>query len=539
MTLLGHKIAQLQDSNFRTEDNNNGETSIYINRDIANGIGIGENTAEFRLILHKEDFSKAIAFIYNFDGNLFYKRRNWQPSFDWMQKQIKAISLFFGNSSTYNYDVETVIQRGGRYYFKNLSKNTIVDDENVIFTLRDFIIQDHTDIQFHNDENDEVHLRLLFNNNIINEEDPAMELDVDNNDTQSFTVLRRNNYPHNWIFFGAPGTGKSHSLKKLADELHESNQERVTFYPTYTYQQFVGTYKPETQNDNITYDFVEGPLLRLLTQAYHNPDKDYLLIIEEINRANAAAVFGDTFQLLDRDGTEKSQFPIALSKDIKKYLEKNELDYNSLFLPPNFYIWATMNSADQGVFPLDTAFKRRWNFNYLDINEKAREVEQFNFSIAGRVYKWNEIRRKINSWLLGENINEDKLLGPFFLSMATLNTGNNPVPDEEDQARGGNGAQTVFTEAFKSKVLMYLFEDAIRHNPKKIFKTETQDGKAVLSYSIVCEHLRSGGLDAVFVNRIEPTEEAPFPAPAAEIAQQQEGVDHHEGAAQQQEGGQM
>ena len=176
---------------------------------------------------------------------------------------------------------------------------------------------------------------------------------------------------HNLILFGAPGTGKSQQLKEDSKEFGE-RYERVTFHPDYTYAHFVGTYKPvmvkneETEKNEIEYKFVAGPFLRAYLAAKKAPEP-FLLIIEEINRANVAAVFGDVFQLLDRDENGKSEYKVAVSEDVKEWLCDNGINETKLCLPENMYIWATMNSADQGVFPMDTAFKRRWNFEYTDL----------------------------------------------------------------------------------------------------------------------------------------------------------------------------
>lgn len=176
----------------------------------------------------------------------------------------------------------------------------------------------------------------------------------------------------NRIVFGAPGTGKSFRLKSDCEDLMEKTSgtyERVTFHPDYSYSQFVGTYKPVMGEDgnSIRYDFVPGPFMRVYVDAIKSgrtgSPKAHLLLIEEINRAKVAAVFGDVFQLLDRDGDGVSEYEIQASEDIRRYLAK-ELgglpdNYNKIKLPNNMFIWATMNSADQGVFPMDTAFKRR------------------------------------------------------------------------------------------------------------------------------------------------------------------------------------
>lgn len=188
------------------------------------------------------------------------------------------------------------------------------------------------------------------------------------------------------IYFGAPGTGKSYQLKNDS-KLFGVNCERVTFHPSITYGQFVGVFKPfpiiRNDTETITYKYIPGPLIKQVINALLFPENKYLLIIEELNRANVASVFGDTFQLLDRSESNDSEYPINISEDLQYYLE-NEI-YNNpihseriemlkrtlkngLIFPKNMYLWATMNSADQGVMPLDTAFKRRWELKYFDVN---------------------------------------------------------------------------------------------------------------------------------------------------------------------------
>lgn len=288
--------------------------------------------------------------------------------------------------------------------------------------------------------------------------------------------------PRNLIYFGAPGTGKSFLLNEKAKELCPNGEyERVTFHPDYSYAQFVGTYKPikvKNQNassangqpdDYISYEFVPGPFLRVLVNAMNNDGVPHLLIVEEINRANVAAVFGDIFQLLDRESDGTSTFPINMSEDMKAFLKDKVENFNSdtLSLPSNMYIWATMNSADQGVFPMDTAFKRRWDFMYVGIDDGESVIDNYSFDINGKFINWNELRKAINSLLLKLKLNEDKLMGPFFISLNTLNAG-----------------AKSFIEAFKSKVLMYLFEDAARHKRAEIF---TPNSKGELLYSELCK----------------------------------------------------
>lgn len=271
-------------------------------------------------------------------------------------------------------------------------------------------------------------------------------------------------FSHNRVIFGAPGTGKSFQLNKdLKVETGASYfiyYERVTFHPSYSYANFVGTYKPikdEKGDGQITYKFVEGPFIRVLRQALCDTEgNNYLLIIEEINRANVTAVFGDIFQLLDRDSDNFSQYQVAASEDLRKHLIKHGVPEDKaieLRIPSNMYIWATMNSADQGVQPLDTAFKRRWEFEYLNINnsEEKIDVNMKNICFPNQPMDWNLLRHLINNRLISNyNINEDKLIGPFFI-------------------RRGNETDEQFFKSFKSKVLMYLFEDVCKINPKPLF----------------------------------------------------------------------
>ena len=260
------------------------------------------------------------------------------------------------------------------------------------------------------------------------------------------TQNKKVNKPRNLIVFGAPGTGKSYYLN--TEIKHFDKVERVTFYPSYSYSQFVGCYKPTMKGENIAYSFVPGPFLKTYVEAIKDSSKNYLLIIEEINRADAASVFGDVFQLLDRDEEGKSVYSISASEDIKKYLEGENISSGKLSIPSNMYIWATMNSADQGVFPMDTAFKRRWDFLYFNLDGEPIE-DNDNCPVTKK--HWESIRTEINSWLCEKKVNEDKHLGKYFINV------------------GDNVTEKDFRYAFKNKVLMYLYEDAARAYRSELF----------------------------------------------------------------------
>lgn len=312
-------------------------------------------------------------------------------------------------------------------------------------------------------------------------------------------------FERNRIIFGAPGTGKSYQLKEDSKELLNGTLgtfERVTFHPDYAYSHFVGTYKPVTEDskpDNpdskseIRYEFVPGPFMRVYVDALKSGRTDnpqpHLLLIEEINRAKVAAVFGDVFQLLDRDDDGVSEYVIHASEDVRKHLAK-ELGgspdlYNKIRIPDNMFIWATMNSADQGVFPMDTAFKRRWNFEYLGINENDASINgvvTLGKGTHASEVEWNQLRKAINEKLAKDyKVNEDKLMGPFFLSKKIIKT--NEADDKIANPQ-------KFIEAFKNKVIMYLYEDAVKQHKHKLF-----EGCDSSKYSAVCEMFDEIGID--------------------------------------------
>ena len=253
-------------------------------------------------------------------------------------------------------------------------------------------------------------------------------------------------------------------------------------------------------NEEIVYEFVPGPFMRLYVKAIKNVrtgnPKPFVLLIEEINRANVAAVFGDIFQLLDRGEDNISEYPIQASEDVKRYLAKelggDPENYSQIRIPDNMFIWATMNSADQGVYPMDTAFKRRWSFEYIGVDEEEKN-EDGSLNIPGefllklgtsKTYRieWNAFRKAINDLLSSDNVkvHEDKLLGTFFVNTKHYLKDGSNVELADD-----------FVKVFENKVLMYLFEDAIKTKRSSVFV-----GDAITNrFSKLCSEFESKGLD--------------------------------------------
>ena len=278
----------------------------------------------------------------------------------------------------------------------------------------------------------------------------------------------------NLIMYGAPGTGKSHELNK---RYANKNSMRVTFHPEYTYHDFVGSYRPEpvykleTNPVNsyrfvtevketfdqgepyINYKFVPGPFTLMIEKAIGSlkdaAPQMFTLIIEELNRANAPAVFGDLFQLLDRENNGESTYGVT-NLEILKYLRSKgviELSQAEIRLPRNLNIVATMNSADQGVFVMDSAFKRRWIFEYMPIKPEEAIHKDEAVSYNKKSVRWSDFITSLNDLLANHGVNEDRHIGPYFLKLGE--------PSDE--------------KIISSKLLMYLWDDVARLKRSKIF----------------------------------------------------------------------
>ena len=288
------------------------------------------------------------------------------------------------------------------------------------------------------------------------------------------------------IFYGAPGTGKSHTIN---EETKDEDVIRTTFHPDTDYSTFVGAYKPTTKEvdlrdlsghkvvengevvkeDRIVYEFVAQSFLQAYVSAWKKyadanedePQKQYL-VIEEINRGNCAQIFGDLFQLLDRNDRGFSDYPIKADADMKRQLQKafaglliaqkdeinamyegkdivsQVLNGDILLLPNNLYIWATMNTSDQSLFPIDSAFKRRWDWTYMPISNAEKD---WIIEVDGSKYNWWQFLEKINEKIGSTTNSEDKKLGYFFC-----------------KAQDG----VISAKTFVGKVIFYLWNDVFK-----------------------------------------------------------------------------
>mgnify|MGYP004523379175 CR=1 FL=1 len=261
----------------------------------------------------------------------------------------------------------------------------------------------------------------------------------------------------NILLYGVPGSGKSHEIKtKYCDD--EKRMERVVFHPDYTYSDFVGQILPrvekdESGNDKLKYVFTPGPFTKMLKKAENDSDNYYYLVIEELNRGNAPAIFGEIFQLLDRK--DEDEFPAEEVGEseygISNYEVAKEVyddEKHPVRIPSNMYILATMNTADQNVFTLDTAFQRRWNMRQIENNfEKSYHSKDI---IAGTKVSWGAFATVINDMVIDINVDmassEDKRLGTYFAKKKELEV-----------------------SRFPQKVLKYLWDDAFKMDKTAIF----------------------------------------------------------------------
>lgn len=371
--------------------------------------------------------------------------------------------------------LQNLLKENLNYFLSKSGKNVSIKDISYLNELKEYTKRVNNFLGLTN-----VNIEIVLNK----DEDKDLSRDIDIEITDILST--------NTIFYGAPGTGKSHSLDKKSQKF--DFLERVTFYPEYSHDDFIGCFMPcmsYVQGDTTKYiladgtpakipgkpipyyTYVPGPFTNALVTALNNPDKNVLLIVEELNRANAAYVFGEVFQLLDRKDSGESKYSITISNEYSEYLSSEIKTYSKgqkIKIPANLTICATMNSADQGVNPLDSAFKRRWNFQYIPIDFSKSNHKDYEIDYAKKKVTWEVFATTINEQLKGKDINEDKHLGQYFITETEI----------------------VDSYKFASKILLYLFDDVLKFNRRGFFKnyktfsdllTAFNDGKEVFEFT--------------------------------------------------------
>ena len=467
---------------------------------------------------HKENLSQAILFIASilprkFDQSAIHCIIEYSSKF--VIDQLALLdALFKENGKSVDTITQVwnarknVIQKNGkvdnRFYFNGLMQDVVYLDSTgkerkAKFTVRNYMAGGYSELHIKKAEGGIFDIEIK---NVTTPYNDGKEDEIEEISCKNSCLM-----PLQQIFYGAPGTGKSFKIKR---DTKNQSKIRTTFHPDSDYSTFVGCYKP-TMNEDVKYDkegneksctkqieyaFVAQAFLKAYVKAWKfycsaedGTAKAQYLIIEEINRGNCAQIFGDLFQLLDRNEDGYSTYPIVADTDIQRYLSKefekvnipdslNAIydDYDGnivediknglvLALPNNLYIWATMNTSDQSLFPIDSAFKRRWDWKYMPIDTKK---ENWNIEVDGKKYSWSDFLEAVNEQIFEVTKSEDKKLGSYFCRA------NNHVVD---------------AGKFVSKVIFYLYNDVFKDYgyDRKMFLGE--DGKAIQFH----EYFQSNG----------------------------------------------
>lgn len=477
------KIVTRQDANFKLSPSASNETSINLSKEIS--ALISDESGDATFTLYKSDFIKALSALCLIPK--IYLKKEQQPSSIWsiFRDLSQQIETQFGDAETSKYTIYHFKRDDGRAYFNNLKSANG-------FNLRAFLVEQFAVLTFERSDDGTLSIRL-------NIDAPQQEETPYINLVEEEPVIDE---PLQVIYYGAPGTGKSFTID---DKTDDENSVRTTFHPDSDYASFVGAYKPTMENvpinsiygesvqfatgknghpgteKKIVYKYVPQAFLKAYVAAWSNLDTPYFLIIEEINRGNCAQIFGDLFQLLDRNNAGSSSYAIHADEDISQFLSsdnkgfaalsdeqknairafelhkdngktqavgQNILDGKLLLLPPNLYIWATMNTSDQSLFPIDSAFKRRWNWKYMPIeynplDKKTQQPIDWKFQIGDNLYSWGQFLGKINPEIYTLTESSDKQMGYFF-------------------AKVDNATGIISEDVFLNKVLFYLWTDVFK-----------------------------------------------------------------------------
>ena len=295
----------------------------------------------------------------------------------------------------------------------------------------------------------------------------------------------------NTLLYGVPGSGKSYTIEtNYCNDF--SLMERVVFHPDYMNTDFVGqilpTVKGEGEEKEITYDFTPGPFTRVLNKAIKNPEKHYYLVIEEINRGNAPAIFGEIFQLLDRESDGTSSYKITNYNIASEVFGEKE---TPIFIPSNLSILATMNTADQNVFTLDTAFQRRWNMKMIE--NDVTKAEHAKIEILNTSVTWEKFNTVVNEQIITSGAatlsSEDKRLGSYFVTKDILRYFSMETDKEEIAEKYHINLEDVqkiervikdLNSRFGDKVIKYLWDDVFKFSRDDLFESTYKSLESVL-----------------------------------------------------------
>lgn len=474
--------------------------------------GSGE---KIRVRFNKKNLSQAILFIASilprkYDNSSVHRRVDYSPLF--VEEQLAMLDGYFiengvsVESKTQEWNVrKDVHKKDGsidpRFYFNGLLEEFSFQDHTgnkleAKFTIRNYLAGGFSDLHILR-ANDGIFDVFVTNTHEARyeEKDNGIEQFLGQEEDQS-----KLHSPLQAIYYGAPGTGKSYKIKSL-EKGKATKPVRTTFHPDSDYATFVGAYKPtmeivprydsstgnQVEEKRIAYNYVPQAFLKAYVQAWVNYPESQYLVIEEINRGNCAQIFGDLFQLLDRSASGFSEYPIAADSDISKYLlevfskedmlaltEEQRNEINALYegeyadvvanvqsgefllLPKNLHILATMNTSDQSLFPIDSAFKRRWEWEYVPIRNANKG---WVIAVDGKEWDWWSFLEAINAKIGSVTDSEDKKLGYFFVK-----------PSDN---------HTITAETFVSKVIFYLWNDVFKDYGFSDEEFQTKDGKGM------------------------------------------------------------
>jgi 5-methylcytosine-specific restriction protein B len=360
-------------------------------------------------------------------------------SWDW-NKKLKTEPLYQGfkdivdtkfaqNTNNRKYLEKFLSDFNWRHYNKQISRSDIIESAAKTVLGPHGIIQANV-----------AYLPYLISAFNSSEELRTLFADMVEKSTRTFKTGGKN-----IIFYGPPGTGKSAEIKRKIDV---SPNVITVFHPDMQNSDFIGALKPAVDGKHVTYKFSPGPFAKALLKAYEHPDEDVYLVIEELNRAPAMSVFGELFQLLDRKVSGASEYGVGFPSDeFREWLDhKTNMVHVEIRLPSNLSIYASMNTADQGVYPLDTAFRRRWDDEYIFIDwDNCPDIKLAIFDTEGseKETSWKLLGSEVNKVLLDNNHPEDRLLGQWWINEKDVSSIDNTVPN---------------------KLLNYLWNDLLRHD---------------------------------------------------------------------------